>query len=308
MSFDGKLIIASCGQNKGNYVYHPVPGDGSCFINCYLESCYSNYRNEHSLTTKLNISRKFRLDFANFLMSESKKPAEKISARLNILNPSIMCRLLRMPNENDSSINILQDIEKSYNENEEDAEDFIYGLIMSYNFLDVTTGKILTFDNIKNLYETDHRINVSRSENLSTNGTTPFDPTVYGVGKVPINIGFYELTTSIGSSYDELVNCIDILLHKTRFLEHLESSLIARFISINAIIFPMGTFYKNHYKLVETIEGAPVIMMVNLGNIHWNLVTYANENKEQLLLEGINENVKTALFNNLTILKNQGKI
>lgn len=308
MSFNGKLIIANDSQKANNYLYHTVPGDGSCFINCYLESCYSKYQKESSLTNKLRIARKFRLDFANFLMSKSKKSPEKISSRLNIINPSIMCTLLTFSDESKSSIKILEEITTKYKENEEDAEEFIYGLILSYNFINVNTKKVITYEEIKELYETDHRINVSTAENLSSNGKTPFDPSIYGVGKVPIDIGFYELTTSIGAGYEELTNCINILISKTEFLGHFESSLIARFIAINSIIFPMGTYYRNHYVLVEPIEGAPEIMMVNLGNIHWNLVSYNDSKHEQLLLEGITETTKNTLFYNLSLLYNQGKL
>lgn len=308
MSINGKTVIALTGSENSGYTYHTVPGDGSCFINCYLEACYSNYRNENSMVKKLRIARKFRLDFANFLLSESKKSPGKISARLNILNPTVMCNIIKAKNPNESSVNILQEISEKYIETDDDAEEFIYGLILTYNFIDVGTRQVLTYEEIKTLYETDHRINVSRAENLSTNGETPYDPSVYGYGKIPINIGYYELATNIGSNYDEIEECIKILCHKSEFLTHLESSLIARFIAINAVIFPMGTYYKRYYKLIEPIQGAPEILMVNLSNKHWNLISYTNAKSEQLLLNNVPELAKNQIFNNLEVLYDQHRL
>lgn len=308
MSVNNKTIVATTANPSSNYLYHPIPGDGSCFVNCYLEGCYAKYRNENSLYNKMKIARKFRLDFANFLMSESKKSPEKISSRLNILNPSIMCQMIKFRDPERSSASTLEEIMTTYDEREENAEENVFQCIYSNGFIDVGTQMELSYNDIKKLYETDHRINVSRAENLSTHGREPFDPSVYGVGKLPINIGFYELATSIGSSYEEIEECINTLCHKTAFLTHLESSLIARFFAINAIIFPLGTYYKNHYKLIEENPGAPQILMVNINNIHWNTVSFSNGVAEQLLLENIAEDTKNVIFSNLTILHSKGLI
>jgi hypothetical protein len=40
---NGKIIVANDPITGSNYLYHHVVGDGSCFINCYLESCHTNY-------------------------------------------------------------------------------------------------------------------------------------------------------------------------------------------------------------------------------------------------------------------------
>lgn len=308
MSINGKTVVATTSNPGTGYTYHHVPGDGSCFINCYLDACHTKYRKEISLSVKSRIARKFRLDFANFLLTESKKSAEKISARLNIINPSVMCNIVKSNNDEKSSMQVLEEISKKYVETDEDAEEFIYGLILSYNFIDVESRQPFTYESIKTLYETDHRINVSRAENLSTDGMTIYDPSVYGYGKIPINIGYYELATNIGSSYEDIEECIKTLCHRSAFLTHLESSLIAKFISINAVIFPLGTYYKNHYKLIEHVEGAPEILMVNLGNIHWNLVSFTRENSEQLLLDTVPIGSKDAIFSNLTTLYSQRKL
>lgn len=300
-------VIATTNNPNMNYTYHHVLGDGSCFINCYLEACSSSYKNANT-TVKMRIARKFRLDFANFLLTKSSKTPQQISARLNILNPTIMSTLIKSTKPNESSTDVLMEISSKYNENEEDSENFIYGLIMGYNFIDVGTKQVLTFVEIKELYETDHRINVSRAEVITTHGTTPYDPSVYGYGKIPIDIGYYELVTNVGSGYDDIEQCVKTLCHRSEFLTHLESSLIARFISINAIIFPLGTFYKNYYRMIEHVEGAPELLMVNLKNIHWNLVAFTFNDREQLLLNTVPEKSKNSIFSNLSTMFDQRRL
>lgn len=292
------LIIGGNPNNDSNYVYHSVLGNGSCFINCYLESCLKNYRNEQSISKKLNIAKKFRIDFANFLLSESKKPAEKISARLNILNPSIMSTFVKLPN-GDSSFRILEEISLNYNENVEDIEELIYSLIISQDLRRFDTGEPVTYNEIKYLYETDHRLNVCRSEQISSK--TKIDPAVYGYGKIPINIGFYEIATSIGADYKAFLKSIDILLDHTQYLENLESTLIARFLGINTLVFPINSSYPTYFPLTEKFEGAPLILMVNLGNVHWDLIIYSKSKTEAYLFDEITENTKISLFNNLKV-------
>lgn len=306
--FAGRTIIGGDPNGSFAYLYYKVIGDGHCFINCYLEAMSETYQNETNRETRAKIARKMRLDFANFLLSESSKSSESISVRLNIINPNIMCNLLKFRDPDQSSITDLEYIKSQYNQNEPHSEDFIYGLILSYRFVSPATGEDLTYDEIKFLYETDHRINVAKAENISTGGKTPYNPEIFGVGKIPINIGYYELTDGVGTGYQELMTSINTLLHPTEFLTHIESSLFAAYIGINAVIFPLGVYYKNHYRLIEHIQGAPELIMVNLNNIHWNLVSFKRNGDEQLLSIGIPEKAKDALFNNLTRLYSEGKL
>lgn len=300
--FRGRTIIGGDPNGSFAYLHYKVIGDGHCFINCYLEAACKTYQNEQSVSNRSKIARKMRLDFANFLLSISDKSAEKISARLNIINPHIMCNLVKYRDQDKSSSLDLEYIKSQYNPNEHRSEDFIYGLILSYQFISSETGLEFTYDTIKELYERDHRINVAKVEYLSTLGVTPYDPEVFGVGKIPINIGYYELTDGVGLGYNELMNSINILLHPTAFLNHSESSLFAAYIGINAVIFPLGTHYKNHYRLIEHIDGAPELIMVNQGNVHWDLVSFKRNGYDQLLLKDIPEKAKDSLFANLARL------
>lgn len=290
-------IIGGDPNGNFNYLYYPVIGDGHCFINCFLEATSKTYVNEQNREKKSKIARKVRIDFANFLLSQSDKTAEFISFRLNILNPNVMSKLIGYNNSNKNSIEDLNYIKSKYNPEEINN---IYNLIYSYGFINIETKEILTLDNIKFLFERDHRINIAKSENVS--------PEIYGFGKIPINIGYYELTENIGIGYDELISSINTLIHPTKFLTHLESNLFTSYIGINAIIFPLGTNYKNYYRLIESIKDAPELCMVNLNNIHWNLVSFRSGNNEQLLLKDISENAKNALFYNLTVLYDMRKL
>jgi hypothetical protein len=303
MNSDYRKIIAKS-QNDCSYLYYKVIGDGHCFINCYLEACCKKYRDENNIVIKSKIARKMRLDFANFLLSKSIKSAEEISARLNIINPVIMCKFIGYEDKDKSSYNDLDHIKSLYDPKDPFIYDFIYGLIMTHNFILFETGQKLTFEDIKKLYETDHRILVAKTNFLSSAGTEPDDPSIYGYGKIPIDIGYYEITDGIGAGYNEFLQSINVLLSPTEYLGHIESSLFASYIGINVIIFPVGSYYKTYQKLIEYIQDAPELLMVNLGNNHWNMVSFKNGHDEQLLITGLSENAKNGLFKNLNTLYN----
>jgi hypothetical protein len=302
--FNGRTIIGGDPNGSFAYLYYKIQGDGSCFINCYLESASKSYQNEQNTNIRTKISRKTRLDFVNFLLSKSDKSAEKISTRLNIINPTIMCKLIKFKDQEISTNTELEFIKSQYNQNETQSDDFIFGLILSYNFLSVETNEEFTYETIKSLYERDHRINVAHAENLSTGGNTPYNPETFGVGKIPINIGYYEIANNIGVGYDEFITSINTLLDSNAYLSHIESILFATYIGINAIIFHLGTYNKSHYKLIDYVENAPDLIMVNLANVHWNLVSFKRNGEEQLLLRNLSEKAKDSLFNNLVLLYN----
>lgn len=307
MMDNGKLIVGG-NQEKGfSYLYHRVIGDGHCFINCYLEATSSTYKKETNPTIKSRIARKTRIDFANFLMSESSRTSDEISFRLNILNPNILCNFFSTIDDN-SSIGVLEQIATMYDENEDNNEETMYALLLNSDLKLKTNNSMITFEDINTIYKRDHRINSAMVDMPITK--EPLDTICerYGVGKIPINIGFYQLATSAPTDYKEIINSVDILLSPSEFLNHMESSLFARYVGLNAIIFALGSHYRSFYKLIEFKKGAPELLMVNLGNIHWNLISFKIKNVEQLLLMGIPDSAKTILFERLTQLYNERKL
>ena len=298
--------VVGIDQENNKYLYHRVQGDGSCFVNCYLEACNERYRNELSDPRKTRIAKKLRLDFANFLISESKKTAEEISARLNILNPSIMANLIKFPNSDESPILALTEIGNFYDENTGNYDE-IYTLILSYEFIDRQTGVKLLYDDIKKLYETDPRINIALSDHISTSYTEENNPGFYGYGRVPINIGYYEIATSITGDFETFKETIQIIISGGD-LTNIESTLISKFIGINSYIFPLGLGYHNHYYMVDKVQGKPEILMVNRSNIHWDLVTFFSNNEESFLFLDLSESDKSNLMNNLVYLNNNSMI
>lgn len=305
-----KLAVLNDPNNDVAFLYHKIIGDGHCFINCYLESLLPIYRNIMDRNLKTSIARKVRLDFANFLLSPSKKSDKEISTRLNFINPNIMCILIKSNDVNKNSIDHLEIIKDFHNKNKhvEKYENQIYLFIESLNLIDVETNLKLTYDRIKYIYETDHRINVSKAEYISSKGNSPFNPEIFGVGKIPINIGFYEIAENIGTGYDEFIKSINILIHPTEFLTHFESTLFASYIDVNSIIFPIGNYYRDYYKLNEKIDDVPDIFMVNINNIHWNLISLYISGNEGFLLNNISDEIKTLIFRNLCILHEGGKL
>ena len=103
-----RVIIGGDPNGEFAYLYYKVIGDGHCFINCYLEAASESYQKDTNVSNRSKIARKMRVDFANFLLSTSDKSPEKISARLNIINPTTMCTLVKSKDPNLSTINELE--------------------------------------------------------------------------------------------------------------------------------------------------------------------------------------------------------
>lgn len=306
MEVNGRLLLGGDPNGSFGYYYYKVIGDGHCFVNCYLQACAPSYQREVNRPKKFNMARKMRLDFANFLMSESKKSAEKISSRLNIINPAVMSTFFSL-RDGESSYPILLAIQKEYDENLEGSEEDVYGLILSMDLVDKKNGLPLTYEYIKNIYERDHRINAAIYDAASELSKTP-NYEKYGVGKLPINIGYYEIAVIAPSDYNDIIRSIDVLLAEREYLNHLESTLLARYLDINVTYFPLGTSHRGHQKLVEYKDGVPEMLLINLNNIHWNMVSFQQRGEERLLLMGVPENTKMGLFTTLELLNSQNRL
>lgn len=301
-----KLVIGGDPTGKFSYLYHKVLGDNHCFVNCYLESCCERYKKEPNNSVRSHIARKARLDFANFLLSESKEDPIKICTRLNVMNPTVMCKFFSQFN-GDSSFTILDEISNIYKSIKNIDEDEIYGTILSCNLILEEDMTPVTYDIIKNLYERDPRINAAIAD-AKSEGSDEINFDIYGINKFPINIGYYEIAFAVPTNYNIIINTIDYLISPIEFLNHNESSLLATFIDINAVSFALGTGYSNFFRLTENKQGAPELLMVNLNNIHWNAISYKQGDFETLLVMEVPETTKIALFNRLKFLYDQRKL
>lgn len=306
MSTFNKLVIGGDPAGSFSYLYYKVRGDNHCFINCYLKACCERYQREKNDSIKTHIARKARLDFANFLMAESKKDPVKICSRLNIINPTVMCKFFIQSN-GDSSFSLLENIASIYKSDNEINEDEIYGMILSLDLVMENDMSLLTYEDIKNLYERDPRINTAIADAKSEK-SQEINFQSYGIDKFPINIGYYELAFAVPTHYSIIVDTINYLISPSEYLNHNESSLLASFIDINTVSFALGSGYDNFFRLTENKPGAPELMMINLNNIHWNAISFKTGNQERLLVMEVPETTKAALFNRLKTLYSQRKL
>lgn len=293
-----KLIVGEDDSKTYAYLYHKIIGDGHCFINCYLDSCCRTYQKESNLSRKSHIARKMRIDFANYLMSESDQDPKFICQRLNILNPTTMASFFKLENTDDHVVPLFSEIEDTYKSSEEIDFDTLYALILSLDLRVRATGESVTMEFIKTAYERDPRMNIAIDESRSfPNATVDLDST--GIDRIPINIRFFELSNTVPTSADQIIESINILLSPYEFLTHEESYKIAKFLGINVIVFPMGNNYKDYLRLIDNVEGAPEILLVNLNNFHWNMISFKIGNNEQKLLIDVPEESKKQIFKNL---------
>uniref|UniRef100_A0A6C0BE91 Uncharacterized protein n=1 Tax=viral metagenome TaxID=1070528 RepID=A0A6C0BE91_9ZZZZ len=278
-----KKIVIGGNQSQGfQYVYHRIIGDGHCFVNCYLESCSPTYLNCSNTSDKSKISRKLRIDFANYLMSDSKKTSEEISERLGFLNPSTMSKFLRL-DQDQSSIVSLQDHCSNFNGNNADE---IYSLILSSRYK-TKNGVDVTIEYLHDLYKKDHRLTLAESD-----GAKPED---YGYGRLPITIRYYESVEAI-LPYKDLLKSIATLLSPFEFLNQMESTLIANYIGINATSFVLGLGYTQILDLVPRRESCPELLLINIGNVHWNMVRLEMNGNNQLILMGVPYSTKKSIY------------
>lgn len=393
-----KLIIEGDPSHGFAYLYHKIIGDGHCFANCYLDTCCKTYQKEPSKEGKAFIARKMRLDFANYLMSNSEKDPKDICARLNILNSSTMARFFKMADSEESTIPLFEEIQTLYKNTEGITFEDVYAMITSLELFSSETDELATHEYIKSLYERDPRYNNavedSRSykygftkknlmipdiiskffltedhqdpilifetvkslfeedKNMDVDllykyiftsnliDSKTMEPVTYkyvkqiyerdpkynmdfdeyheshdfidlvtsGIDKLPITIKFYEITNSVPTNIDQIIESIRILCSSTAFLTHEESQKIATFLRINSIVFPMGSNYDTFFRLIDEIKDVPEILLVNLDNIHWNMIMFQDTRTKQKLLMGVPEETKKQLFDNLKYYYSKRKL
>lgn len=292
------------------YLYCKVIGDGHCYANCYLEVGSKTYKDVDKFSTneyvtkqkKFNIARKFRLDFANYLLSESNLTKEKIHSRLNFKASTIMAKYFYIDGELDSDGDFrgvgvdLGTLCAEYNGTNEES---IYEIITDcFMFRD---GSPITVDAVRALYETDAREHLIRWEPDRT-------PESVGIGIYSPTINYYALCNDISGDHDEIEMTVRNLINGASFLEFNVSILIARYFELNVTCLQLGSNYTEPIELSEPEPGRPCILMVNYENVHWDLVGHYNGKIFNLLMLNIDSRIKTALLKALNKLYAQGRI
>lgn len=290
------LTIAEVGNNRDAYFLHKVIPDGHCYINCYLEACSNRYQNEPNKKKRRQIAIKTRLDFANYLVSTCDWSKEKVSSRLNIINPTIMIKFFRSSEE--SFFEKLTEACHPYNE---ENDEFIYERILALNLLSVQDGRKATIEYIRFIYTRDHRVNMAISDNPAVQN---IDFSVYGVGRIPLNINFYKICHTAPSDYTVIESSIRTLIDHKAFLESLESTLIAKFMGLNSVALCLGFGYQKIIHLTQEDEQKLYLLLINIDNRHWDMISF----NDMFLLGGINENILEGLFSNLNTLYKRNKI
>ena len=291
------------GGNKAagfEYLYHHIIGDGHCFVNCYLEPCSASYQSTNQHSIKSRISRKLRIDFANYLMSDSHLSSEKISERLAMLNPSTMCFFLRTIDDN-HTLDLLTTAFDEYNGTN---EDHVYGLILSNN-LRKRDGSEVSYEYLVELFTQDFRITTAQATHeLDKTGRS------LGYGIIPITLRLYELTKTIDFNLQELIAMINNIISPSpeAYFEHRESTLFANFINIGATCFLLGTGISTVQELVPSKKGTPELFLVNLSNVHWNMVKLKINGVNNFFPLGVTSATKQSIFNKLRELNAHGII
>lgn len=302
--------IVITGNNKFQYLYKLIKGDGHCFVNCYLNACSPTYKSLPE-NMKTAYSRKLRIDFANLLMSDSTKTAGEISTRLGFLNPNVLCKFLKL-NNGESSLTTLNEICAIYDGTNEDE---VFDLLDGADFITTELtdevlslepkkgGKPLSLKKLKELFELDHRILVAKADSIPE--------TELGVGVYPITLKIYELIKYVPSSYHIIDETILRLIHPTQYLEHFDSTLFAEYIGLNAVCFNLGeggSSYTQVYDLTEKRDNHPEILLVNMLNIHWNMVTFQSPEFSTTVMVSIDSKTKETIFRELIRLNNMGAL
>lgn len=311
MDSDSNNFVIAAG-NDVEYKYYRIQGDGSCFIHCYLDAFYPKY-NELSSRDKNILARKTRIDFANFLMGESSKSKEEIIFNLNIIGFDYMFYYL--VNQNGKYVrDTLEEIAINFKNGEytiEESLDLIslLDLIIVYPFENVPG----TLENLIVLYSRDPRYNYTMSVvkrrslgKTAKQATKIYEDAIneFGIGDnyLPINIGLYEICEFLPdiSTIEESINR---LIDPSAYLEHFESTLFSKYIGVNTFIFQVGNGYSEILNNTQPIEGKLSLLMINIGNNHWNLISCSSDGgPEQLVNCDYDEITLNLLLKKLTFL------
>lgn len=103
----------------------------------------------------------------------------------------------------------------------------------------------------------------------------------------------------VPSSYHIIDETILRLIHPTQYLEHFDSTLFAEYIGLNAVCFNLGergSSYTQVYDLTEKRDNHPEILLVNMLNIHWNMVTFQSPEFSTTVMVSIDSKTKETIF------------
>lgn len=303
MSKIERQIIQRIPNTNSGYVYYKILADGHCFLNCFLEPLSITYKSEHNKSRRSHISRKLRLDFANYLMSFSNKSADEISIKLNILNPTTMFRFFKRKVGTETLHVNFEEIKSLFLTTKN--FDIVFENILDLDLL-TRTGTEVDIEYIMNLYQTDPRIN----DAIVESNFTDYSDNILekGIEKFPINLNYFDLIDTIPNDCQFIIDTIKLICHPNEYFEHTQSVLFANFMRINPIIFQMVDNVDKYYRLIENIEGVPDLLMVNLSNVHWNLVSFDSGVDNNILMFKVDEQTLNTLFKTLKEMYKRGNL
>jgi hypothetical protein len=322
-----------------NYYRRKIIGDGHCFVHCYLTVLSKTYKEAESNREMTNIARKFRIDFANYLLQPSPISDEKLSEKINIDNPSIISNffeyvsmdpLVTLTDKEKSSQALFEALkERFYNidyKNDEKYESEIYNFyetIYIFSLQDEGTNKVLflkegdtSFENIQRIFKRDPRYNAYLIDKMNNED---LNMEIYGIGNVPLNINYYYLLPSIVPDYSgdggdftkkaEIKKIIERLCSQ-HFLEYPESILIARYIGVNITVYPLNSNYKKPFNLIEANELKESLNFINDGREglqHWELIGWKDGDDDIVYLMKLSDETKTYLYEKLVEIEVEKK-
>lgn len=321
------------GKEYPNLTPNTIIGDGSCYLHCFLDALSKTY-GELSTEEKSLMATKLRLDFANILLSTSKKSQYMISIRCNILSPQPISKFFK-----NTFIDKKTGLERNTREtliqiSEEYVDDFsdenIDETLLKISELglrwtdaqipetDYIKGEELTYDKLLEIFMRDYRLNYYCSDSIIYEvyggQRSPIRKSDYGIDRIPINLVFFEIVKLPPISYDMFNRIFGILLSDrslfplyeqneiigTQYLSHEESNIFAKFLGINVVAIIHKGGYKEEQYYGEYKEGFPTIILINLNarerSAHWeSLSLYNNKNTINKVMIGIDKSVYSDL-------------
>lgn len=242
----------------------------------------------------------------NIAMDESRSDRCGL-AKNNIANPSVMSTFFKYRDYPGSVYPLFEELVLMPPDENGGVEN-VYRKIMEFPILFNETNEPPTYENLKNLYERDPKYNIEKTEIREDQFFVDLERS--GIDKFPINIRYYEISSTV-SNTEELIKTIEVLCDSSEYLRHQESFKIASFFGINSIVFSMNrqNRYKEEFNLIEDNEGGPEIFLVNLNNVHWNMVTFKEgEKPEKKVLLNIDKQTKKCIFDSLQTLYNMERL
>lgn len=321
-------------NNIHEFYHHKIRGDGNCFLNCYLDSFSSKYRELAYSELGTKIGSKMRLEFAKFLISPSSRSENDICLRLNIKNAGIIfshllrdknghpCNLKRnklgeaILDENGEIINVIDNITNSYIDFDSESTSEIIARILELDLLIFDSEKHfeewekLTDDYLINLLLKDPRYNYYENTKIINGGSLSQDHILedlrinekdFGISEFPINIGYYEITEQILSDISMFKETLDILInceYNPDYLQHEQSTLFALFIGLNVKYLPLGDHHPCIGQFGKKKRGIPTMILLNLYNVHWEILIIKNNSDIGGRVFNINDKTINLIYQN----------